>query len=423
LVVACLQLRTIATIGSSGGVDTRNPPSAGLWDERIAFHVMTERSIPFGQPMIDEAERKAVANVLSGTTLVHGPVTHAFEHAFAERAGAKHAVSLSSCTAGLHMSLFCLGVKPGDKVIVPAITHVATAHAVEFCGAEPVFVDVQPDSGNIDPKGLAAAMNEDIRAIEIVHFIGLPCEMDEIDPIAKKWSVPVIEDCAIAIDATYGGKKVGTLGAVGAFSFYPTKHMTTIEGGMIVTNDESLSRGIAQRKAFGYDKTVDKRSKPGIYDVTVLGYNYRMNEVQAAVGYEQLKKLDGFQQARTRNYRELKQVLSDIVEVTVFEDVRGKAVSTHYCLNATLPRDGSVDRDKVMEALRAAGIGVSVHYPSAVPLLSYYREKYGYRDGQFPVAEWLANQTISLPVGPHLQDGDVSRIGAAMKDAVRRARN
>ena len=384
---------------------------------------MSEETIPFGRPMLDDAEIEAVVAVLRGPQLVHGPVTKAFEEAFAERAGAAHAISLSSCTAGLHLSLFAAGIGPGDKVAVPAITHVATAHAVEFCGATPVFVDVDPESGNIDPDGLAAAAEEhDLSAIMVVHFLGLPVDMDRISPIAEKAGAFIVEDCAIAIDATYGGRKVGTLGRTGCFSFYPVKHMTTIEGGMVTTNDDALAASIRQRKAFGYDKALGERAKPGIYDVTVLGYNYRMNEVEAAVGLTQLGKLDAFQSARAANFAALKGALDKVEGVTVFEAVRGKAVSTHYCLNAMLPRDGSIKRDAVVSFLRANGIGTSVHYPGAVPLMTYYKEKYGFRPGQFPVAEWLADATISLPVGPHLEKDHPARIAAAVEAAVRTAR-
>jgi len=232
----------------------------------------------------------------------------------------------------------------------------------------------------------------------------------------------VVEDCAIALDATYGNRHVGTLGATGCFSFYPIKHITTIEGGMVTTNDDGLAAKIAQRKSFGYDKTVDKRSKPGIYDVTALGFNYRMNEVEAAVGLAQMSKLDQFQSARARNYCALQAALAELDEVTVFQPVRGKAVSTHYCLNAVLPRDGRIDRDAAVAELNRLGIGTSVHYPSAVPLLTYYREKYGYKPGQFPIAEWLAAQTISLPVGPHVGRDEPGRIGRAFREAIRRAR-
>jgi len=372
--------------------------------------------------MLDDAERDAVQQVLAGTTLVHGPVTRAFEEAFAERCGAGHAVSLSSCTAGLHLSLFASGVGPGDTVAVPAITHVATAHAVEFCGAKPLFVEVEPDTGNIDAGALADAFESDTKAVMVVHYLGLPCNMDRIVPLAEDRGAFVIEDCALALDATYDGRKAGTLGRAGCFSFYPIKHMTTLEGGMLTTDDDELAAAVRKRKAFGYDRVLGERAKPGIYDVNVLGYNYRMNEVEAAVGLAQMGKLDAFRKARTENYRILHSVLADLDEITVFDPVNGKARSSHYCLNAILPRDGSLDRDGIVAFLKAAGIGTSVHYPCAVPLFTYYREKYGYRTGQFAVAEWLAEQTISLPVGPHVSPRDTEYIGCKFKDAVVAAR-
>ncbi|NQU57989.1 MAG: DegT/DnrJ/EryC1/StrS aminotransferase family protein [Rhodospirillales bacterium] len=382
---------------------------------------MTRPLIHFGRPMIDDAERNAVNDVLLGTTFVHGPASKAFEEAFADRMGVAHAISLSSCTAGLHLSLFVQGVGPGNRVAVPAMTHVATAHAVEYCGAEPVFVDVQPENGNICPDALEAVA-DDLSAIMVVHYLGLPCDMDRISSIAKAIGAFVIEDCALAVDATYDGRKTGTFGRAGCFSFYPIKHMTTLEGGMLTTNDEALATSIRQRKAFGYDRTLGERTKPGIYDVTALGYNYRMNEVQAAVGMVQLGKLDGFQAARAENYRIIHSALAEVDEITIFDPVQGKAKSSHYCLNVVLPRDGSIDRDAIVVALKEKGVGSSVHYPSAVPLFSYYREKYGYTPGTFPIAEWLADQTISLPVGPHVTPEDAAYIASAVKEALSKAR-
>lgn len=384
---------------------------------------MTDRNIPFGRPMLDDAERDATARVLAGTTLVHGPATHEFEKTFAKRCGAKHAISLSSCTAGLHLSLFVQGIGPGDKVAVPAMTHVATAHAVEFCGAEPIFIDVESDSGNMDPNMLSEGASPDMKAVMVVHYLGLPCDMDKIHAISQKTNSFVIEDCALALDASYGDRKAGTLALAGCFSFYPIKHMTTIEGGMLTTDDDALADQVRKRKAFGYDRNLGERTKPGIYDVNALGYNYRMNEVEAAVGLAQLGKLDSFQASRAENFRILHSALGGLDEVTVFEPVKGAAQSSHYCLNATLPEDGSIDRDGVVAALKAAGVGSSVHYPSAVPLFSYYRDKYGYRSGQFPVAEWLAAQTISLPVGPHVSPDDAEYIGRTFKAAIHGARN
>ncbi len=379
---------------------------------------MAQRNIPFGQPFIDDAERAAVAAVLAGTQFVHGPVTHAFEEKFAERIGTKYAVSLSSCTAGLHLALFVNGIGPGDEVIVPAMTHVATAHAVEFCGAKPVFVDADPASGNIDADAAAAAIGPKTRAVMPVHYLGLPCDMDRVVLAARRAGALVIEDCALAVDATYGGRKAGGLGDAGCFSFYPVKHITTLEGGMVTTDDVRIAEAVRKRKAFGYDRMLGERAKPGIYDVDELGYNYRMNEVEAAIGLAQLDKLDGFQARRAENYRVLRECLSDRSEITVFAPVQGKAVSSHYCLNAVLPRDGSIDRDAVVAALKRQGIGTSVHYPMAVPLMRYYRDKYGHQDGAYPVAEWLAAQTISLPVGPHLTAGDAEHVGASVKRAL-----
>lgn len=372
--------------------------------------------------MVDNAERDAVMAVLSGTQFVHGPVSKEFEAQFAARAGTAFAISVSSCTAGLHLSLLANGIGKGDNVIVPAMTHVATAHAVGFCGARPVFADVDPASGNIDPAALADAVDSDTRAIMVVHYLGLPCDMDRIDPVAESANAFVIEDCALAVDADYGGRKAGTLGLTGCYSFYPVKHLTSVEGGMVTTNSEAVAQAIAKHKAFGYDQVLGQRAKPGIYDVDALGYNYRMSEVHAAVGLAQLQKLDTFQAARRENFKRLKLALSEISEVTVFEPVIGKARSSHYCLNAVLPRDGSISRDLVVSYLKEVGVGTSVHYPRAVPLMSYYREKFGYRAGQFPVAEWLAEQTISLPVGPHLTDDDPEYIGAKMKEAIARAK-
>jgi perosamine synthetase len=383
---------------------------------------MSNEMIPFGRPMLDQTEINAVLKVLSGPILAHGPVCGEFETAFATRAGAEHAITVSSGTAGLHLCLFANDIGPGDEVIVPSITHVATAHAAEYCGAKPIFVDVDPASGNIDPDGVAAALNERSRAVMVVHFLGLPCEMDTINAVADKAGAFVIEDAALAVDATYGGKKAGTLAKAGCFSFYPIKHMTSIEGGMVTTDDAELADQIRKRKAFGYDRSHEARVKPGIYDVTMLGFNYRMNEVEAAVGLAQLHKLDERLKIRERNYLALKDALGELDEVTVFEPTQGKAQSCFYCLNAVLPRDGSLDRDAIAAELKAAKIGTSVHYPGAVPLMSYYREKYGYQTGQFPVAEWLAAQTISLPVAPHVPEDFAERIGTAMKDAIFKTR-
>ena len=190
---------------------------------------MSDNPIPFGRPILDDAVFERVRTVLESGILVHGEVTPAFEAAFAERIGAAHAVAVSSCTAGLHLTLFVQGIGPGDRVVVPAMTHVATAHSVELQGAEPVFVDVDPATGNMDPAALEAVEGP-LAAIMPVHYLGLPCDMDRIRAVADAKDAFVLEDCALAVDASYGERKAGTLGLAGSFSFYPVKHMTSIEG-------------------------------------------------------------------------------------------------------------------------------------------------------------------------------------------------
>jgi perosamine synthetase len=381
------------------------------------------REIPFGRPMIGQEEKDAMSVVLSGHILTHGPRCAEFEEKFAARIGVKHAITTSSCTTALHLSLMAIGIEAGDEVIVPAETHVATAHSVEHQGAKPVFVDVQRETGNIDPDLIEAAITDRTRAIIVVHYLGLPCDMDAINAIADRHDLKVLEDCALALGATWDGKNPGGIGVTGSFSFYPTKHMTTLEGGMLTTNDDTVAALVRQKRAFGYDKNLGERSQPGVYDIAMLGYNYRMSEGHAAVGICQLDKLDGFIETRKNNTDVLLAGLAEIPEIKTFPIVQGKAKSGFYCVNAVLPEDGSLDRAAVVANLNAAGVGTSVHYPVALPLSRYYREKYPGDDNAWPVANWISTQTISLPVGPHLDTDDMAYICDRMKAAVIDGRN
>lgn len=380
-----------------------------------------KKEIPFGLPMIGEAERKAVAEVLAGTQLVHGPKAAEFERLFAARLDIAHAISVSSCTAGLHLALHIHGVGPGDEVIVPAMTHVATAHAVEYQRAKPVFADIDPQTGNIDPKQVAALKNGATRSVTAVHYLGLPVDMDAIQTAVGP-DVLLVEDCALALDASYKGRKAGRLGDLACFSFYPVKHLTTAEGGMVTTDNDKIAERIRNMKAFGYDRMLGERKVPGVYDVVNLGYNYRMSELHAAIGVAQMARLDEFRARRRANFDLLRSLLSDLDEVFIPVSPGADFDSAYYCLNAILPRDGSVPRAAVLEDLKSNGIGFSVHYPAAIPQFAYYREKYNYCPGMFPNAEWYGSQAISLPVGPHLSGDDVQTIAAALKQAIVRAK-
>ena len=367
--------------------------------------------IPFGSPILDKSEFSLVEDVLKSGILVHGKMTSDFEKEFAEMIGVKNAIAVSSCTAGMHLGLFISEIAYGAKVAVPAMTHVATAHVVELQGGQPIFIDVNKVTGNICTKKLReVAKSTKLDAIIPVHYLGLPCEMDEINNIAKINNSLVIEDCALSLSATYKNKQTGSLGDLGSFSFYPVKHITSIEGGMVTTNNDEIARKIRKARAFGYNKSLGERSRPGLYDVDSLGFNYRMNEIEAAVGLCQLKKLDKFLIARERNYKVLYEKISNIKGLWKFPSKTKFSNSSHYCFNIVLEENNSFKRDELQDKLKELNIGTSIHYPGAVPLFSYYKNKYNFKKGDFPIAEWLAANTISLSIGPHINSNQIEEM-------------
>lgn len=381
------------------------------------------RVIPFGKPLIGEEEKNAVLEVLNGPILVHGPRAKEFETNFSAFTGAKHSVSVSSCTAGLHLCYFYLGIGHGDEVIVPAQTHVATAHAVELCGAKPVFVDAENETGNINIDQIEKFITNQTRAISVVHFLGMPVNMVRVAEIAKKHRLFVIEDCALAIGSFLNGVHVGLYGDAGCFSFYPVKHMTTSEGGMVITQDQNWAEKLSKQKAFGVDRHMGERSVPGIYDVTMLGFNYRMSEIEAAIGIEQLKRMPKFLERRKENYERLSEKLKEISEVTQLTSTHGEYQSSYYCLPVLLKDSLVQKRFEIVEYLKKAGVGTSIYYPKPVPFMKYYQEKYGAQEKDFPVASWISNATISLPVGPHLDGEDMFYMAKTLKEAIQQVQN
>lgn len=377
------------------------------------------REIPFGRPMIGDEEKQAVMDVLSGPQLVHGPRAKQFERDFAAFLGpTAHATTLGSCTAGLHLAYVRLGIGPGDEIIVPAQTHVATAHTVEITGATPVFVDCEAATGNIDVRQIEAALTPRTRAISVVHYLGLPVDMDEVNALAARRGISVVEDCALAVGSRYKGVPCGLLGDIGLFSFYPVKHLTTAEGGMAVSRYADVVKRIEQIKAFGYDKSIDQRVMPGVYDVIQLGLNYRMNELAAAIGIEQMKKVPRFLAQRRKNAVALRHHLATLHGISVLSD--GDAAKTHsdYCIAAVLDDRLAPHRGAIMNSLKERGIGTSVYYPVAVPLTKYYSAKYGHSAAAFPNAHRISTQSIALPVGPHLDESDMARIAEGLKSAI-----
>jgi len=380
------------------------------------------RNIPFGKPIIGNEEKKAVMEVLENPILVHGPRAKKFEAVFAQYTKASRAVTVSSCMAALHLSYFYLGIGPGDEVIVPAQTHTATAHAVELCGARAVFVDAEKETGNIDINQIESKINENTKAISVVHYLGMPVDMGRIVKIAKKNNLFVVEDCALAIGSYFKGIHAGLHGDVGCYSFYPVKHMTTAEGGMLITKYEEIADKIVYQKAFGVDRHMGDRKIPGEYDVKMLGFNYRLNEIQSALGIEQMKRINGFLKKRKENYGVLSSGLMGINEIVQFKSSHGEYQSSYYCLTVILKEALSSKRYEIIKSLKQNGVGTSIYYPKPVPHFSYYKNKYHYSENTFPVASWISKNSIALPVGPHLNVGDMEYIIQEIKNIIRKVK-
>lgn len=380
------------------------------------------KKIPFGKPLIDDSEKKAVLSVLDSSILVHGSTTTQFENKFSKYTKAPNAVSVSSCTAGMHLIYFALGYGPGDEVIVPAQTHVATAHSVELTGAKPVFIDSELNSGNIDIDAIESAINPKTKAIAIVHYLGVPVDMKKVSKIAKKYNLFLIEDCALALGAKIDDIHVGLHGDAGVFSFYPVKHITSAEGGMIILRDSELARKLSLIKAFGVNRTYGERKIPGVYDTTALGFNYRMSELHAAVGSVQLDKFPSFLKKRKNNFEILEEHLREIGHIQVLpQPSDSHIISSYYCLGLILNKDLAPKRSELINILSDQGIGTSVYYPHPVPRMTYYKKKYNdYDKKKYLNASILSDCMIALPVGPHLNLEDMEIISDKFKKALKR---
>lgn len=361
-----------------------------------------------------DADRAAVAEVLQSPILTHGPHASSFEEEFGAFLGeGAHCVSVSSCAAALHLAYTDAGVGPGDEVILPAQTHVATANLAEWVGGTSVFVDCDPGSGNLTAAAIEAAITPRTKAIAVVHFVGIPCELPAIAGLARARGLALVEDCALAVGARVGGRHVGLHGDYGCFSFYPVKHLTTAEGGMLVLRDPERAARLARLRAHGVERAGLPR---GFYDLPEPGLNYRISELQAALGRSQLRRIDEILERRQANFERLRRGLAGL-PVRVLD---GPGQSW-YCLSAVL-EDGGVDRDALVADLGAAGVGTSIYYPQPVPRMRHYRDRYGYDESRFPAAAQISDRSIALPVGPHVTPEDADYVAMQFRDAlVRRA--
>lgn len=358
--------------------------------------------IKFSKPSIKNQDLNLVKKIISSGWLTHGKYTKLFEDSFSKFTKSKYAVTVSSCTAGLHLSCIAAGFKKGDEIIVPSMTHTATAHAVEYTGAKAVFVDVEPLTGNLNLKLIKKKISKRTKGIILVHMAGLPCELNQIVSFCKKKNITLLEDCAHALGTTYKNKHVGNYGLSGSFSFYPTKQITTGEGGMVITNNKNFYAKIRMLKAFGIDKDINERKKQGDYDVKDLGFNFRMTDFQAALGYRQILSYKKNLKKRILIAKKYiaKFSLSRSIKFTNFSKNHSYFIFQIFIKN----------RDFVLSKLKEKKIGVSVHYLNPLPKMSYFKNKYKLKARDYPNACNYADTNISLPVYPLLKMNQVDLI-------------
>lgn len=371
--------------------------------------------IPYGKQTIDAEDIEAVVEVLQSDWLTTGPKVDEFERAVADLVGAKYAVAVNSGTAALHAAMHALGIGPGDEVIVPAMTFAATANCVVFQGGTPVFADVDPETLLIDPSSVENRISPKTRAVIAVDYAGQPCDYDALAAITREHDLALVADACHSLGGRYKNRPVGTLAALSAFSFHPVKHITTGEGGMITTDDPQLAEKMCLFRNHGI--TTDHRQRNAkvswFYEMTELGYNYRITDFQCALGLSQLNKLSGWiarRQEIASRYGEAFRDMPTVRPLTVRADAG-------HAYHLYVVRLRGVDRETAFSGLRADGIGVNVHY-IPVHLHPFYQQRFGTFPGMLPVAEKAYGEVLSLPMFPAMSDAMVDRVIAAMRKVV-----
>lgn len=388
--------------------------------------------LPYALPFIGEEEITEVVAALRSGWITTGPRVKRFEAAFAAYVETENAIAVSSCTAGLHIALTALGVEPGDEVIVPTMTFCASANVVAHLGAHPVLVDVGED-GNVTAATIEAAITPRTRALMVVHYGGQACDLADIYAVALRHDLPVVEDAAHAAGSTYGGKMIGSdalqaeypnLRRVTAFSFYAVKNMTTGEGGMITTADAELTSHMRRLTLHGMNRDAWKRYTSAgswYYEVTEAGYKNNMTDIEASIGIHQLQRLDAFTATRQRYAQMYDDAFADCdqVETPIIRPGRNHVYHL-YVLRLNLDQL-NIDRAQFIDELRAFNIGTSVHF-IPVHLHPFYRERFGYRLGDLPVAEGLYHRMLSLPLYPRMTEHDIEDVIQAVTHIVAQER-
>jgi len=373
--------------------------------------------LPFALPMIGKAEEDEVIDTLRSGWITTGPKTRRFEDMCKEYVGTKHAVAVNSCTAALHIALAAARIGPGDEVITTPISWPATANVIILQGATPVFVDVEPDTLNIDATKIEAAITRRTKAIIPVHMAGQPCDMNSIHSIAAKHKLMVIEDAAHAIGARYEGRRIGSLSDATAFSFYPIKNITTIEGGLLATDNDQLADRARMLSLHGVSRDAWKRySADGALHWQLLepGFKYNMTDVQASLGLHQLPRLDEFISIREKYRSVYDEAFADLPAIQPLAQLPGRHSAHHLYIVLIRPEYCSITRDQFMLALKAENIGTGVHFIS-MHLQPYYRDNWQMRPQDFPVAASVSEKLVSLPLYPKMSNDDLRDVIRAVR--------
>ena len=369
--------------------------------------IATPRKLAFFQHDLGEPELAAVAEVLAGVILTTGETVAEFERRFASYLGVEHALGVTSCTGGMHISLLALGIGPGDEVITTPMTFIATATAILEAGATPVFVDVEPKTGNIDVNRIETAITERTKAILPVHLYGQMCDMRALRQIADRHGLAIVEDSAHCVEGSRDGVKPGKLGDTACFSFYATKALTCGEGGAVVANDPVVAEKLRLLRLHGMTKNAADRHREGYqhWDMVTLGWKYNMDNIQAALLLPQLGRLEETWEKRHRLAARYEERLAGVEGVALPATLAGVRHAHHLF---TIWVQGG-RRDATIERLQAQGVPVVVNY-RAIHLLTYFRERFGFKPGDFPCAERIGDETISLPFYPDMSFDDADQV-------------
>ena len=370
-------------------------------------------TVPFYMHDLGQPELDAVAKVLAGPILTTGTVVADFERRFAERLGVPHCLGVTSCTGAAHLSFLALGIGPGDEVITTPQTFIATATAIMEAGATPVFVDVEPATGNLDANLVEAAITPRTRAISPVHLYGQMCDMRALRALADRHGLAIVEDAAHCVEGQRDGVGPGQLGDTACFSFYATKNLTCGEGGALVTRRDDLLERLRLLRLHGMNKTAADRAREGYqhWDMVTLGWKYNMDNIQAALLLPQLGRLDAKWERRRQLAARYQEQLAGIPGLTVPTPIAGAKHAWHLFTVWT----GDGRRDEVIQGLQRRGIGAMVNY-RAIHLLTFFQERYGLPRGSFPHAERIGDQTVSLPFYPTMPLEQVDQVARALRE-------